>query len=134
MTSAYDYIPSATSALLETCANTATSDSRFINELLMMGANINASCTQGTTPLMRAALSGNAEKVQHLIDCGAHLDAVNPACGRTAYAMAVAQGHADAARRLMRAGSLAQTFNREQALRRPAGLTGHDVFRPAFNR
>lgn len=99
----YDLSNSATSALLETCGASMGTDERFIDELLMMGANINARCQQGNTPLMLAASAGDAFKVAALVDRGANLHETRAECGRTALQMAAEQGHAHAARTLMRA-------------------------------
>lgn len=90
----------ATAALLESCEN-GIADSRFIAELLQMGACIDARCPEGNTPLMLAARSGHAEKVRYLIACGADAAAACPS-GRTAHMIAAERGNAEAARVLMR--------------------------------
>ncbi len=93
----------ATSALQESCSLYGMLDTRIINELLLMGADINAFDARGYTPLMIAASIGATDKVDYLIACGACPGVRRREDGANAQALAAANGHAHIARRLMRA-------------------------------
>lgn len=93
----------ATSALQESCSLYGMLDTRIINELLLMGADINAFDARGYTPLMIAASIGATDKVDYLIACGACPGVRRREDGASAQALAAENGHAHIARRLMRA-------------------------------
>lgn len=99
----YTLAAKATAALHESCGVNAVLDTRIINELLMMGANINAFDANGNTPLMIAAMNGAADKVDYLITCGACAGVRRNHDGANAQGLAVDSGHAHIARLLMRA-------------------------------
>lgn len=103
MTTYYALASKATAALHESCGDNGLLDTRIINELLMMGANINAFDANGYTPLMIAAKAGSADKVDYLLSCGACPRVSRPHDGITAMALAADHGHAHIARDLMRA-------------------------------
>ncbi len=112
----------ATTALQWSCGINGLLDPRIILELQLMGADINAFDKHGYTPLMIAARLGHADKVEHLISCGACPGVERNEDGLTAQALAVDHGHADIARRLMRARSYLTA--RFDAAQRPA-IAGH---------
>ena len=93
----------ATAALQEACGANGLLDTRSINELLLMGANINARDTNGNTPLMLAAKRGAADKVDYLLSCGACPRIAREYDGATAISLAADHGHAQVARKLIRA-------------------------------
>lgn len=93
----------ATAALQEACSANGLLDTRNMNELLMMGANINAHDNNGNTPLMVAAAKGAADKVDYLLSCGACPRITRAQDGATAVSLAADHGHAHVARKLIRA-------------------------------
>ncbi len=99
----YALADKATAALQESCGDNGLLDPRIINELLMMGANINAFDADGYTPLMIAAKSGSADKVNYLLSCGACPQVARDHDGITAMSLAADHGHAHIARELVRA-------------------------------
>ena len=107
----YPFADKATAALHEACGASGLFDDRLINELLSMGANINAMCDEGFTPLMRAAFHGAAEKVDHLLACGAVNSAAHADSGSKAMALAADNGHPHVARKLMRAVTAVRSPN-----------------------
>lgn len=103
MTTYYALAAKATAALQESCGEQGLLDPRIIDELLMMGANINAFNDEGFTPLMIAAKTGAAHKVDYLLSCGACPQVARAEDGVTAMALAADHGHPHIARDLMRA-------------------------------
>lgn len=49
---------------------------KYVRSLIAMGADVNATGTNGNAPLFQAVLSGNVECMQLLIDAGANVNAV----------------------------------------------------------
>lgn len=99
----YALADKATAALQESCGEQGLLDPRIIDELLLMGANINAFDAEGFTPLMIAAKTGAAHKVDYLLSCGACPQVARTQDGVTAMALAADHGHPHIARELVRA-------------------------------
>jgi len=76
-----------------------------VNILLAYGANINASCTGGFTPLIWAVWGGNAKVVRLLICRGADVNANYPAYDLTPLAVATSGRYSHIVRLLRRAGA-----------------------------
>jgi ankyrin repeat protein len=114
----------ATAALQEACGERTPVDHRFFNELLLMGADINASCQRGDTPLMRAAQSGALDKVEYLIAAGADIARQRAHDGLTAEAVAHRHGHVHIASTLNQAGTY---LRRQFAKARLRLLPGHGM-------
>lgn len=76
-----------------------------VNILLAHGANINASCTEGFTPLIWAVWGGNARVVRLLIRRGADVNANYPAYDITPLAVATSGCYSRIAHLLRRAGA-----------------------------
>lgn len=80
------------------------------NELILQGADVNASGQFGNTPLTVAAQNGHTDTVKLLIDHGANVNAQN-GLGETALLLAAANGHTDIAKLLIAAGADANIKN-----------------------
>ena len=74
------------------------------NELILQGADVNASGQFGNTPLTVAAQMGETNTVKLLIDNGADINAKN-GFGETALWLAAANSHADTLKLLIAAGA-----------------------------
>ncbi len=76
-----------------------------LNQLLLAGADVNASDKGGYTPLMLAASNNQAACVALLAAHGAALDHAEPSLGWTALIWAAKQGHRDAVQVLLTQGA-----------------------------
>ena len=81
----------------------------MVARLLAAGANPNTPQKNGITPLMKAASTGELGVVNALLMAGADPKAVIPSTEQTALMWATAQGHHDAMRALIAAGSDARS-------------------------
>jgi ankyrin repeat protein len=81
-----------------------TDDHATVTELLAAGASPNASESFGITPLMVAAIRGDARSVRLLLDAGAYVNATD-LYGTTALAHAAAYAGADVIELLVAAGA-----------------------------
>ena len=77
----------------------------MVARLLAAGANPNTPQGNGITPLMKAARTGEMGVVNALLTAGADPKALIPSTKQTALTWATAQGHHDAMRALIAAGS-----------------------------
>ena len=77
----------------------------MIEALLKAGADVNAANANGTTVLMTAAASGNADAVKVLLDHGADLKAKENVHGQTALMFAAALNRAAVVKLLLARGA-----------------------------
>ena len=73
--------------------------------LLKAGADATAKLPDGTTLLMTAARTGNADIVRMFIEHGAEVNAKGPTYGETALIWAAQENHAEAAQVLIEHGA-----------------------------
>jgi ankyrin repeat protein len=76
-----------------------------IAALVRGGANVDASTTTGTTPLMLAAASGETAAIRALLDAGAHANAKELDRGDTALMFAAANNRLDAVKLMLQRGA-----------------------------
>src|SRR5688572_10385487 len=88
-------------------------DAAAVRAAVDAGADPNERDTQGNTPLMHAAQTGNAEVVQALIDAGAALDLRHPEYLTTALIQAIDAEHEEVVQVLRRAGAYDDTVTAE---------------------
>lgn len=77
----------------------------IIEILLNAGADANATLLTGETVLMRAAHTGDLDSVDILLKHGADINAMEPVRNQTALMWALAEKHAEVARRLIEQGA-----------------------------
>jgi ankyrin repeat protein len=87
--------------------------------LLKAGAEANAAPEDGSTPLMLAPASGNADAVKVLLDHGAEVNAAENAHGQTALMFAAAKGRAAVIRLLVARGADTKAVTKVIKLERP---------------
>jgi|GEM_PF-1825413 len=95
---------SASDATLTMWRIAATENVEALKDVLVQGADINASDIDGMTALMRAAEFGRPRMAQALIERGANLDAVR-ADGFTPLLLAAFFGHSEVVKLLVEAGA-----------------------------
>jgi ankyrin repeat protein len=87
------------------------------------GANPNAAHSDGQTPLMIAARTGNPEAVRVLLDKGANINAKDAIAAQTALMFAVTENHPEAVRVLLDRG--ADVNARTSIVETPPATTGN---------